>query len=144
MQAFEVVLKWSSLQINLFAVWWQAVPGEESNMILVHCWLEEEPEDMHLKYVVDILLATYKDQPKDADVRLSSQEVSAALRATVAANVAQHASGGQSVQTAAEDMDAQDAVIQLEGAHDGDDLLQLAHGHLSKAAEHAKELALAA
>ena len=109
-------------------------------MILVHCWLEEEPEDMHLKYVVDILLATYKDQPKDADVRLNSQEVSAALRATVAANVAQHASG----QLAVEDIDAQDAVLQLEGADDGDNRLQLAHRHLSKAAEHAKELALAA
>ncbi|KAL0051579.1 hypothetical protein WJX82_010299 [Trebouxia sp. C0006] len=28
---------------------YKAVPGEETNMILIHCWEEEEPEDMHLE-----------------------------------------------------------------------------------------------
>lgn len=63
-------------------------------MILVHCWEEEEPGDMHLQHVVNILLQQYSQLPRDADVRIKSQEVSAALRATVAANVAQHAGQG--------------------------------------------------
>ena len=62
-------------------------------MILVHCWEEEEPEDMHLKDVVDILLRTYSGLSDQEDVRLKSQEVSAALRAIVAASLTQHAGG---------------------------------------------------
>ncbi|KAL0018993.1 hypothetical protein WJX79_001369 [Trebouxia sp. C0005] len=60
---------------------YKAVPGEETNMILIHCWEDEEPEDMHLKYVVDILLATYTDLSEDVDVRDQSEEVSEALKA---------------------------------------------------------------
>ena len=62
-------------------------------MINIHCWEEEEPEDMHLQSVVDILLTNYNGLTKDEDVRTKSQEVSRALRETVAANVAQHALG---------------------------------------------------
>ncbi len=75
----------------------QAVSGEEDNMILIHCWEEEEPEDMHLKCVVDILLAMYQDLSEDVDVREQSSEVSEALKVTVAAKIAEHVfgSGGQ-------------------------------------------------
>lgn len=74
-------------------VFLQAVPGEESNMINIHCWEEEEPEDMHLQSVVDILLSNYQGLTKDDDVRTRSQEVSKALKAAVAANVALHRHG---------------------------------------------------
>ena len=73
----------------------QAVPGEESNMINIHCWEEEEPEDMHLECVVDVLLSNYKGLTRDDDVRTKSREVSKALKAAVAANVAQHCHGGE-------------------------------------------------
>ena len=72
------------------------MPGEEGNMILIHCWEEEEPEDMHLKYVVDILLATYTEFLEDMDVRDYSKEVSDALKVTVAAQVAQRVFGSSS------------------------------------------------
>ena len=71
----------------------QAVPGEESNMINIHCWEEEEPQDMHLECVVDILLSNYQGLSRDADVRTKSQGVSKALKAAVAANVALHCHG---------------------------------------------------
>lgn len=71
----------------------QAVPGEESNMINIHCWEEEEPEDMHLQCVVDILLTNYQGLTEDDDVRTKSREVSDALKAVVAANVALHSHG---------------------------------------------------
>ncbi|KAA6429781.1 MAG: P-loop containing nucleoside triphosphate hydrolase [Trebouxia sp. A1-2] len=75
---------------------YKAVPGEETNMISIHCWEDEEPEDMHLKYVVDILLATYTDLSEDVDVRDQSEEVSEALKVTVATHVAQHIFGSSS------------------------------------------------
>lgn len=75
---------------------YKAVPGEETNMILIHCWEEEEPEDMHLKYVVDILLATYTDLSQDVDVRYQSEKVSEVLKVTVATHVAQHIFGSSS------------------------------------------------
>ena len=84
-------------------------------MILVHCWEEEEPEDMHLKDVVDILLSTYSGLSNEEDVRLNSQEVSAALRATVAAKVARHAGNLQpagSQQDPEEDVNMQEAHAQ--------------------------------
>ena len=74
----------------------QAVPGEETNMILIHCWEEEEPEDMHLKYVVDILLATYTDLSQGVDVRYQSEKVSEVVKVTVATHVAQHIFGSSS------------------------------------------------
>jgi len=77
----------------------QAVPGEETNMILIHCWEEEEPEDMHLEYVVDILLATYTDLSEDVDVRDQSEQVSEALKVAVATHVAQHIFGSSSQTT---------------------------------------------
>lgn len=72
---------------------YKAVPGEEANMIVIHCWEEEEPEDMHLKCVVDIMLIVYKDLSRNVDVRAQSHQLSEALKAAVAANVAQHAFG---------------------------------------------------
>ncbi|DBA99939.1 TPA: hypothetical protein ACH3X1_013819 [Trebouxia sp. C0004] len=78
---------------------YKAVPGEEANMILIHCWEEEEPEDMHLKYVVDILLAAYTDLSEDVDVRNQSEKVSEALKVTVATHVAQHIFGSRSQTT---------------------------------------------
>lgn len=84
-------------EVRLSAV--QAVPGEETNMILIHCWEEEEPEDMHLKYVVDILLAAYTNLPEDVDVRDQSEKVSEALKVTVATHVAQHIFGSSSQTT---------------------------------------------
>ncbi len=68
-------------------------------MILIHCWEEEEPEDMHLKYVVDILLAAYTNLPEDVDVRDQSEKVSEALKVTVATHVAQHIFGSSSQTT---------------------------------------------
>ena len=62
-------------------------------MINIHCWEEEEPEDMHLECVVDILLTNYQGLTKDDDVRTKSQNVSDALKAAVAANVALHRHG---------------------------------------------------
>lgn len=62
-------------------------------MINIHCWEEEEPEDMHLQSVVDILLSNYQGLTRDDDVRTKSQEVSKALKAAVAANVALHRHG---------------------------------------------------
>lgn len=62
-------------------------------MIVIHCWEEEEPEDMHLKCVVDIMLTVYKDLSRNVDVRAQSHQLSEALKAAVAANVAQHAFG---------------------------------------------------
>lgn len=62
-------------------------------MINIHCWEEEEPEDMHLECVVDILLSYYQGLTRDGDVRTKSQEVSKALQAAVAANVALHHHG---------------------------------------------------
>ena len=81
------------LDLYLTVIALQAVPGEESNMILIHCWEEEEPEDMHLKCVVDILLATYTDFDEATDVRDHSKEVSDALKVTVAAHMAQRVYG---------------------------------------------------
>ena len=62
-------------------------------MINIHCWEEEEPEDMHLECVVDILLSNYQGLIKDDDVRTKSQKVSKALKAAVAASVALHRHG---------------------------------------------------
>ncbi|KAL3138341.1 hypothetical protein ABBQ32_006145 [Trebouxia sp. C0010 RCD-2024] len=72
---------------------YKALPGEENNMINIHCWEEEEPEDMHLELVVDILLTNYQGLARDDDVRTKSQNVSDALKAAVAANVALHSHG---------------------------------------------------
>lgn len=62
-------------------------------MINIHCWEEEEPEDMHLECVVDILLSNYQGLTRDGDVRTNSWEVSTALKEAVAANVALHRHG---------------------------------------------------
>ena len=48
---------------------------------------------MHLECVVDILLSNYKGLTRDDDVRTKSLEVSKALKAAVAANVALHCHG---------------------------------------------------
>ena len=57
----------------------QTFPGEESNMILARCW-KEEPEDTHLKLLVDTLLDVYKDLGKNEDVRTLSAKVSQVLQ----------------------------------------------------------------
>lgn len=62
-------------------------------MILVPCWKEEEPEDMHLKIVVDTLLKTYHGIEASTDVRLKTSIVTEALSVLVAANVAQRVNG---------------------------------------------------
>lgn len=74
-------------------------------MINIHCWEEEEPEDMHLECVVDILLSNYSGLTKDEDVRTRSQDVSTALKETVASNVAQHALGKKASHTNGEQND---------------------------------------
>jgi len=94
---YSVVLSAHQPEARLSSV--QAVPGEETNMILIHCWEEEEPEDMHLEYVVDILLATYTDLSEDVDVRDQSEQVSEALKVAVATHVAQHIFGSSSQTT---------------------------------------------
>ena len=53
-------------------------------MINIHCWEEEEPEDMHLECVVDILLSNFQGLTRDDDVRTKSWEVSTALKEAVA------------------------------------------------------------
>ena len=63
-------------------------------MILIHCWEEEEPEDMHLRCVVDILLDVYQAAAHDVDVREHSNKVSHALKVAVRASIAKHAFGG--------------------------------------------------
>ena len=91
-QGFGLVLI-SELVLDDGDVLLQAVPGEQDNMINIHCWEEEEPEDMHLECVVDILLTHYQGLTRDDDVRTKSREVSRQLKAAVAANVAQHCLG---------------------------------------------------
>ncbi|KAL0046319.1 hypothetical protein WJX82_009128 [Trebouxia sp. C0006] len=66
----------------------KAANGEAQNMILVHCWKDEEPEDMHLKLVVDTLLHTFQTIEISTDVRSKSSVVSEALRVRTSANVA--------------------------------------------------------
>ena len=68
----------------------QALPAERGNMIMIQCWNEEEPEDMHLGLVADIMLANYQDVDQSTDVRLNSKQVSDALADAVARNVASH------------------------------------------------------
>lgn len=68
----------------------QALPGEKDNMIIIQCWDEEEPEDMHLGLVADIMLQNYQDLDEASDVRLHAKQVSEALAAAVAENVARH------------------------------------------------------
>lgn len=59
-------------------------------MIVIQCWDEEEPEDMHLGLVTEIMLASYQDLDENTDVRLKSNQVSDVLRDAVARNVASH------------------------------------------------------
>ena len=53
-------------------------------MIVVQCWDEEEPEDMHLGMVADLMLDNYQHLNESTDVRLKSKIVSDALAAAVA------------------------------------------------------------
>ena len=75
-------------------------------MINIHCWEEEEPEDMQLEYVVDVLLTKYRGLTRDQDVRKHSREISEALKAAVAEKVAHHTLGAAEL----EDGNEKDAV----------------------------------
>ena len=57
---------------------------------MIQCWDEEEPEDMHLGVVTEIMLANYQDLDESTDVRLKSKQVSDELTGAVARNVASH------------------------------------------------------